>query len=56
MTKERIKEAAMMLFTQKGYDAASMNEIAQNVGIRVSSIYSHFKTKEELFFEVSKDI
>jgi len=47
-TKERIFEASVDLFSQKGYDAVSMREIGREVGIRESSIYNHYKNKEAI--------
>jgi AcrR family transcriptional regulator len=47
-TKERIFEVALDLFAQKGFDAVSMREIAQAVGIKKASLYSHFSGKDEL--------
>ncbi|MEY3053366.1 MAG: hypothetical protein RLY31_3151 [Bacteroidota bacterium] len=46
--KQRILEEAAKLFQEKGYLAASMRDIADRVGLRVSSLYSHFSGKEEL--------
>lgn len=48
-TKERAIAAALELFSRKGYDAASMTDIAQAVGIRAPSLYKHFESKEALF-------
>jgi AcrR family transcriptional regulator len=47
-TKKRIFEAAINLFAQKGFDTASMREIAETVGIKKASLYSHYKSKEEI--------
>jgi AcrR family transcriptional regulator len=47
-TKEKIFDSSIELFSQKGYDAVSMREIAREVGIRESSIYNHFKNKEAI--------
>jgi AcrR family transcriptional regulator len=47
-TKERIFEVALDLFSQKGFDAVSMREIAEAVGIKKASLYSHFSGKDEL--------
>ena len=48
-TRERALRAALELFGRKGYDAVSMNDIAQAVGIRAPSLYKHFQNKEALF-------
>lgn len=47
-TKERIFDVSVDLFSQKGFDAVSVREIARNVGIRESSIYNHYKSKETI--------
>jgi AcrR family transcriptional regulator len=51
-TKDKIIFAAIDLFAEKGYDAVSMREIAQRVGIQKSSLYSHFESKEEILDRV----
>ncbi len=51
-TKERIFEIALDLFSQKGFDAVSMREIAEAVGIKKASLYSHFSSKDELLEQI----
>ncbi|RPH25550.1 MAG: TetR/AcrR family transcriptional regulator [Bacteroidales bacterium] len=51
-TREKIVEAAVILFLQKGYDQVSLNEIAAGVGIQKPSLYHYFKSKEDIFMEV----
>lgn len=51
---EEIKNAARYLFAEKGYEATSLYDIAQNVGLRKQSIYAHFKNKDDLFISVIK--
>lgn len=48
-TKERILHQALRLFSQKGYDAVSVEQIATAVGIKAPSLYKHFKSKQEIF-------
>ncbi|MCI8551294.1 MAG: TetR/AcrR family transcriptional regulator [Lachnospiraceae bacterium] len=48
-TKEQIIETALQLFSEKGYDAVSVRDIAREVGIRESSLYYHFKNKQDIF-------
>lgn len=48
-TREIILMEALNLFSNKGYAAVSMRDIATVVGIRASSIYHHFSGKQELF-------
>lgn len=47
-TKEKIFDVSINLFSQKGFDAVSVREIAREVGIRESSIYNHYKSKEAI--------
>ena len=46
--KEVILQSAAQAFRKQGYKAASMQEIAQSVGIKAASIYNHFPSKQEL--------
>lgn len=52
----RIREAALKLFAMKGYENTTMREIGNEVGIRGSSIYAHYKSKEEIFLSVVNDL
>jgi len=56
MTKQTILEKALELFTEKGYIGASMGDIANAVGIRKASLYSHFDGKESIFEAVFNQI
>lgn len=47
-TKEKIFDVSLELFSQKGYNGVSIREIAREVGIRESSIYNHYKSKEAI--------
>ena len=47
-TKEKILETALTLFAENGYNGTSMEQIAQNVGIKAPSLYKHFKGKEDI--------
>ncbi len=44
-TRERIFEAAVKLFAQKGYHGTSMRDLARAVGLKESSLYNHFPGK-----------
>ena len=48
-TKQKILLEALRLFSQKGYDAVSVEQIADAVGIRVPSLYKHYKGKQDIF-------
>lgn len=51
-TKEKIFEVSLDLFSKKGYDSVSLREIAEEVGIRKSSIYSHYPSKESILMDI----
>ena len=46
--KQEILNAASVLFRYKGYAACTMRDLAEKVGLEVSSLYSHIKSKEEI--------
>lgn len=48
-TKQRILDAALTLFSERGYEGTNLLDIAQSVGIVKSAIYRHFSGKEELW-------
>jgi len=48
--REDIIRAATRVFSDRGYHAASMAEIAEEVGIRKPSLYHHVRKKEDLLF------
>jgi AcrR family transcriptional regulator len=52
--KTQIIKAAMKLFAQKGYQATSMQEIAENSGLAKGSLYNYFKSKEEIAISIFK--
>lgn len=47
-TKQEIMRAALELFSVQGFEATSTAQIAQAVGIRKASLYSHFESKQEI--------
>ena len=51
-TREKILNSALTLFSKYGYDAASMEQIAELVGIKAPSLYKHFKGKEDILNEL----
>jgi len=55
VSKEAIKQAAFELFAEKGYEATSTQDIADAVGLKKQSLYSHFKSKSDIFMEVLHD-
>lgn len=51
-THERIRLAALELFGEKGYDGASMSELAERVGIAKPSLYNYYRSKEILLLDL----
>ena len=47
-TKGEIIKAALELFSVQGFEATSISQIAEAVGIRKASLYSHFSCKQEI--------
>lgn len=47
-TKEQILEVALDLFSVQGYEATSIAQIADAVGLRKASLYSHFASKQDI--------
>lgn len=47
-TKQEILEASLDLFSVQGFEATSISQIANAVGIRKSSLYSHFENKQAI--------
>lgn len=45
-TKQDILHAALHLFSVQGFEATSVSQIAERVGIRKASLYSHFESKQ----------
>lgn len=43
---------AVELFAQKGYSLATMDDIAQAIGVAKGTLYYHYKNKEELYFNL----
>ena len=48
-TKEKILDAALTLFSEKGYANVFVGDIADRVGIKAPSLYKHYKNKKAIF-------
>ena len=51
-TRQAILDAALDLFSVNGYEATSISQLADVVGIRKASLYSHFANKQEILDKV----
>lgn len=55
-TENEIKKTALFYISKYGYEGTTLKDIAQKVGIKTPSIYSHFESKEQLFLHILKDL
>ena len=54
-TKQRILLEALRLFSKRGYDAISVEQISSAVGIKAPSLYKHYKSKKDIFDAIFED-
>ena len=47
--RERIMHEASILFARSGYDASSLNDLAEEAGISKAGIYHYFKSKQDVY-------
>ncbi len=47
-TKARIMDVAIHMFSERGYEAVSIRDICGEVGIKESSLYYHFRNKQDI--------
>ena len=55
-TRDEILKVALDLFSVNGYEATSISQIADAVGIRKASLYSHFGSKQEILDNVVESV
>lgn len=55
-TKQKILDAALELFSVQGFEATSVSQIADEVGIRKASVYSHFGSKQEILDALMQEL
>lgn len=55
-TKREILNAALEMFSVQGFEATSMSQIAEAVGIRKASLYSHFESKQAILDELEREV
>lgn len=54
--KQEILEASLELFSVQGFEATSISQIANAVGIRKASLYSHFENKQAILDALVKEV
>jgi AcrR family transcriptional regulator len=52
MTRQEILAAAAQIFSQKGFHATSMQDIAEAVNLQKASLYHHVSSKQEILVDV----
>lgn len=55
-TVNRIVNAAICLFTEKGYEATTVAEITEMAGVAKGTFFNYFKTKDELLIKFQKEV
>lgn len=54
-TRQRIRQAALELFGERGFDGASMTALGERVGLAKPSLYNYYRSKEELLVDLVSD-
>src|SRR3954467_2858043 len=54
-TRTRIQSVALELFIEQGYEATSLREIAERLGVTKAALYYHFKTKDDIVASLVAD-
>jgi AcrR family transcriptional regulator len=54
--RTRLKEAALALFGEKGYEGTSVGEIARRARLPVGSFYQHYRTKKQLLVALMDEL
>jgi AcrR family transcriptional regulator len=54
-TRERIQAVALELFAEHGYEATSLREIAERLGVTKAALYYHFRSKEDIVRSFTED-
>lgn len=54
-TRDMILDAALKIFSQKGYAASRLEDVAEEAGLTRGAIYWHFENKLKLYYALFKD-
>jgi AcrR family transcriptional regulator len=55
-TKERVLSAALEVFAERGYHAATVEEIAERAGMTKGAVYYWFRDKEDLASDLQREV
>lgn len=55
-TRERVLAAALEVFTQRGYQSATVEEIAERAGTTKGAVYYWFRDKEDLASDLQREL
>ena len=55
-TKKKILDAALTLFSEKGYGNVYVGHIADAVGIKAPTLYKHYKSKQDIFDAILEEM
>jgi len=56
LTRRGIRAAALALVDRDGLEGLSMRKLAQELEVQAASLYSHYKTKDELLADIANEI
>ncbi|MFF3645634.1 TetR/AcrR family transcriptional regulator [Streptomyces sp. NPDC002564] len=54
-TRQKIADTALRLFLERGYEAVGIRDVAAEADVAVTTLFSHFASKEALVFEQDED-
>ncbi|MFK4070745.1 TetR/AcrR family transcriptional regulator [Streptomyces sp. NPDC029674] len=54
-TRKKIADTALRLFLERGYEAVGIRDVAAEADVAVTTVFSHFASKEALVFEQDED-
>jgi len=55
-TSKRIHDVALAVFSERGWDGATMREIAERLGITRPALYYHYRSKEDILASIHRDL
>jgi AcrR family transcriptional regulator len=54
--RARISDAAVTLFSEKGFDATSVQEIVERAAVTKGAMYHYYRSKDDLLYEIYHDL